>query len=145
MGNWWLAASLQCSPLRYHISCRGFGEPSNHPDDSRSLQPRIGALWLVAFPKTTITFERVEISDEIQENITGQLMEIGRTVWGPYSHRCPLWRGLRCHCPITMFLVSSSINTSIFHITWLNTFWTDLVLYVLQGRWSLLHHSTLPL
>ena len=24
-------------------------------------------------------------------------------------------------------LVSSSINVSIFHITWLDTFWTDLV------------------
>ena len=28
----------------------------------------------------------------------------------------------------TMFLVSSSINVSIFHSTWLDTFWTDLVL-----------------
>ena len=27
----------------------------------------------------------------------------------------------------TMFLVSSSINVSIFHITWLDTLWTDLI------------------
>ena len=27
----------------------------------------------------------------------------------------------------TMFLVSSSINISIFHRTWLGTFWTDVV------------------
>ena len=27
----------------------------------------------------------------------------------------------------TMFLVSSSINVSIFYITWLNIFWADLV------------------
>ena len=27
----------------------------------------------------------------------------------------------------TMFLVPSSINVSIFHITWLDTFWTDLI------------------
>ena len=26
-----------------------------------------------------------------------------------------------------LYLVSSSINVSIFHITWLDTFWTDLV------------------
>ena len=26
-----------------------------------------------------------------------------------------------------LYLVSSSINISIFHITWLDTFWTDLV------------------
>ena len=25
-----------------------------------------------------------------------------------------------------MFLVSSSVNASIFHVTWLDTFWTDL-------------------
>ena len=26
-----------------------------------------------------------------------------------------------------LYLVSSSINVSVFHITWLDTFWTDLV------------------
>ena len=28
--------------------------------------------------------------------------------------------------PCFLYLVSSSINVSIFHITWLDTFWTDL-------------------
>ena len=27
-----------------------------------------------------------------------------------------------------LYLVSSSINVSVFHITWLDTFWTDLAL-----------------
>ena len=40
-----------------------FGETSNHPDDSTPLQPRFGALQLLAFPKPKITFEREEISD----------------------------------------------------------------------------------
>ena len=59
-----------------------FGETSNHPGDSAPLQPRFGAPWLLAFPKTKIAFEREEISDhcEIQENTMGQLMAIGRTV-----------------------------------------------------------------
>ena len=39
-----------------------FGE-TNHPGDSAPLQSRIGALQLLAFPKTKITFEREEISD----------------------------------------------------------------------------------
>ena len=39
-----------------------FGETSNHPDDSASLHPRFGALWLLALPKAKITFEREEIS-----------------------------------------------------------------------------------
>ena len=40
-----------------------FDETSNHPGDSATLQPRCGTLWLLAFPKTKITFEREEISD----------------------------------------------------------------------------------
>ena len=40
-----------------------FGETSNHPGDSAPLQPRFGALRLLAFPKTKITFEREEILD----------------------------------------------------------------------------------
>ena len=37
-------------------------ETSNLPGDSAPLQPRFGALWLLAFPKTKITFQREEIS-----------------------------------------------------------------------------------
>ena len=40
-----------------------FVETSNHPGDSAPLQPRFGALQLLASPKTKITFEREEISD----------------------------------------------------------------------------------
>ena len=53
--------------LTHHISCRVFwwnikllrwlSPPATH------LQPIFGALWLVAFPKTKITFEREEISE----------------------------------------------------------------------------------
>ena len=39
-----------------------FHETSNHPDDSAPWQPRFGALWLLTFLKTKITFEREEIS-----------------------------------------------------------------------------------
>ena len=49
-------------PLMYHILCRGFGKTSNHPGGLAPLQPRFGALRLLAFPKTKITFEREEIS-----------------------------------------------------------------------------------
>ena len=62
-GNWWLAA------LSWHVhSCitsraEIFWATSNHPGDSAPLQPRYGTLQLLAFPKTKITFERVEISD----------------------------------------------------------------------------------
>ena len=64
MGNWWVAAALgqhACSGIMSHAEC--FGETSNHPGDSVPLQPRFGTLWLPAFPKAQITFEREEISD----------------------------------------------------------------------------------
>ena len=49
MGNWWMA--------------QFFGKTSNHPGYSDSLQARFGALLLLDFPKTKITFEREEILD----------------------------------------------------------------------------------
>ena len=64
ISNCWLAASswqCACSCITSHAEV--FGKTSNHPGDSAPLQPRFGALRLLAFPKTKITFEREEISD----------------------------------------------------------------------------------
>ena len=64
MGNWWLAASSQQqthSCITY--SAEFFGETSDHRGYSSFQQSSFGALWLLAFPKTKITFERKEISD----------------------------------------------------------------------------------
>ena len=95
MGNWWLAASSwqhahSCTTSRAEF----FGKTSNHPGDSAPQKPGFGALWLLACPKTKVTFERDEISDidEIQENMTGQLMAIRRTVWGP---KVPMLKGTK--------------------------------------------------
>ena len=121
-----------------------FGETSYHLGDSDPLQPRFGTLRLLTFPKTKITFER----DEIQENRMEQLMAIknkilqsvlnngrdgGRTVWGP---KVPTWK--RTEVPLSyiqclLYLVSSSINISIFCITWLDIFWTGLIYIKSKG------------
>ena len=68
------------SSIMYHAEF--FGKTSNHTGESVPLEPRFGALYLLAFPKTKITFEREEISDRdvIQENMIGQQMTIWRTV-----------------------------------------------------------------
>ena len=65
-----------------HLVQRFFGKTLNHSGDSAPLQPRFGALQLLAFPQTKITFERQEIetADEIQKNTMWQQMAIGRTV-----------------------------------------------------------------
>ena len=71
--------------------------------------------------------KRFQTIDEIQENTMGQLMVIGRTVWGP---RVPTLKGTEAsvgHVQCFLYLVSSSINVSIFHTIWLDTFYTDLV------------------
>ena len=55
-------------------------------------------FWLFPKLKSSLKGKRSQTIDKIQENTTGQLMVIGRTVWGP---KVPtLKRGLRCHCPV---------------------------------------------
>ena len=47
-------------------------------------------FWLFPKLKSPLKRKRFQTVDEIQENITGQLMETGRTVWGP---KVPTWKG----------------------------------------------------
>ena len=66
MGYWRLAVSSQQhthTPQTWIMSGAEYFGKTNWPGDSAPLQPRLDALWLLAFPKTKITFEREEISD----------------------------------------------------------------------------------
>ena len=76
--------------------------------------------------------------NKIQENMLGQLMETGRTVWGP---KVPTLKGTEAslsYVQCFLYLVSSSINVSIFHVTWLDTFWTD---YIYGYIWIYMTHT----
>ena len=117
IGNWWLAASSQqhtCSCIMSHAV---FCETSNHPHDSVPLQPRFGALWLLAFPKTKITFGREEISDHQWDS--GKYDGAADGNWENFVRSQGAYFegdwGVIVLC--TMFLISSSINVSVFHIT----------------------------
>ena len=131
LSNWWLAASSG-QHAHSHITSftEFFGETWNHPSDSAPLQPIFGAMQILAFPKTKIMFEREEISDhhwELQENTMEQLMAIERTVWGP---KVPILKRTEVswfYVQSFLYLVSVSINVSIFHYSWLDTFCKDLV------------------
>ena len=91
MGNWWLAASSwqTTCPLMHHVSCRVFlwnikshrwlSPPS--PPQSPDLVPCNS--WIFPKLKSCLKGKRFQTIDEIQENKMGQLMVIGRTVWGP--------------------------------------------------------------
>ena len=132
MGNWWLAASSrQCAHSCSMSHSESFGQTSNHPGDSALLQPRFGTLRLLAFLKRKdhLWGKRFQTFDEIQENMTGWLMAVGKTVSGP---QVPALKGTEAslsYVQYFLYLISSSINVCIFHITWLATFWTDLIIY----------------
>ena len=130
MGNWWLAASSQqhaclCITSRVEFLAKHQITQVTQPFYSPDLVPC--DFWLFPKLKSPLKGERFQTLDEIQENITGQLTAIGRTVWGP---KVPTLKGtevLLSYVQCFLYLVSSSINVSIFHITWLDTLWTDLI------------------
>ena len=117
----------------HHASTEFFCKTSNHPGDLASLQPRSGTLWLLAFPKTKIIFEREEISDcrrdigKYDGAADGDWENCVKTQ-GAYFEGD--W-GIIVLC--TMFLVSCIWNKCLyFHTTWIDNFWTDLVCVCIQ-------------
>ena len=97
------------------ISC-SFSQNIRWVGDSSPLQPRFGNLRLLAFPKTRITFEGEEISDRSWDSgkYDGQLMVIGRSMWGP---KVPTLKGTEAslsYVQCFLYLVSSSVSVSIF-------------------------------
>ena len=115
-GNWWLAASSwqhACTCVMSYAEF--FGKISNHPGDSSPPWLRFSALWILAFPKTKITFwkgrdfrpsMRVRkiwlgswwrFQQRILQNIWTAEKTLGELCEVP---RCLLWRGLRYYCPM---------------------------------------------
>ena len=125
MDNWWLAASSQQHTAHASHLVQSFLVKHQITQVTRPpLLTRFGALRLQAFPKTKITLEREKISDHLWDwgNMTGQLMVIGRTVWGP---KVPTLKGTEVSLSCVqcfLYLASSSVNLSLFHSTWLDTF-----------------------
>ena len=87
-----------------------------------SYSPDLVACDFCLFPKlkSPLKGKWFQTVNEIQENAVGQLLVIGRIVWGAEA--------LLSYVQCLLYLVSSSISVSIFHSTWLDTFWTDLEL-----------------
>ena len=117
------ASCLTDAEFLLYLFVEFFGERSNHPGDSGPLQPRFGALRFLAFPQTKLTFEREEISDHRWDSgkydgAAGRNWENCVRSQGAYFERDFVL------CTMFLYLIFSSINVSIFHITWLDTFWT---------------------
>ena len=115
-------------PQTHHISCSFLVKHRITQVTQTPYSPDLVPcnFWLFPKLKSPLKGKRFQTFDEIQENLTGQLTAIGRTVWGP---KVPTLKGtetlykMRCF----LYLLSSSINVSIFQSTWLDTFWTHLV------------------
>ena len=72
--------------LRHHVSCRVFLVKHQitqviQPPYSPDLVPCV--FWLFLKLKPPLKGKRFQTINEIQENTTGQLMKIGRGIWGP--------------------------------------------------------------
>ena len=123
IGNFIMTTCL----LMHHVSCRIFWQNIKSPKWLSPLEPIFGTLWLLAFPKTKITFEREEISGHQWDSWKYDGAAGGNwenCVRSQGAHFEGDW-SIIILC--TMFLIFSSINVSIFHITWLETCWTELV------------------
>ena len=145
MGNWWLAASSwQCCCSCITSPAEVFGKTSNHPGDSAPLQPRLGALRLLTFPKTKIIFKREEISDHQWDSgkYKGAAMATGRTVWGP---KVPTLKGTEAslsYVQCFLYLIFSSIKVSTFHSTcWILFGQTSYYMHIIKGYPNIPHRQ----
>ena len=113
-----------------------FDETSNHPSDSAPYNPDLAPcnFWLFPKLKSSLKGKRFENVNKIQENMKGQVMAIGRTMWGPKVSTFKGTEASLFYVQFFLYLVSFSISVSIFHITWLDTFWTDLIVNNLDLR-----------
>ena len=98
MGNWWWAASSHSTHARHLVQSflrKHQLSQVTQPRYSPDLVPR--NFWLFPKLKLPLKRKRFQTVNEIQENKMGQLMAIGRTVWGP---KVPTLKGTRHHCPM---------------------------------------------
>ena len=130
MGNWWLAASSQqcahsCITSHAEFLVKHQIIQVTQLPYSPDFVPC--NFWLFPKLKSPLKEKRFQTIIEIQEKRMRQMMAIGRTVWGP---KVPTWQGTEAplsYVQCFLYLVSSSIYVSIFHIIWLDTCWTELV------------------
>ena len=133
MDNWWLAVSSQHTHSCIDVLLQSFFE--KHQITQAPYSPELAPcnFWLFPKLKSPLKGKRFQTVDTIQENKTGQLMAIGRTVWGP---KVPTLKGTEeslSYVQCFLYLVSSSVNGSIFYITWLDPVWTNLIYVCVQS------------
>ena len=118
VGNWWLASSSWTTyPLTSHAEF--FVKHRITQVTQRLYSPCLATcdFWLFPKLKSPLNRKRFQTIDEFRENMMGQLMAIGRTVWKSQGAYFEGDWGVIVLC--TVFLVSSSINVSFtYYMTW---------------------------
>ena len=116
MGNWWLAASSQqCAHSCITSRASVFWQNIKSPRWLSLPTAQICNFWLFPKLKSPLKGKKFQAISEIQENTVGQLMAIGRTLWGP---KVPTLKGTEAslsYVQCFLYLASSSINVSNFH------------------------------
>ena len=135
MGNWWLAASSrQCT----HASCLMQSFLAKH-QITQGTQPHTAQIWCPAasgfFQKWNHLWKGRDFRPQMR------FWKIRWGCWWQLVELCqvprylPTLKGTETslsYVQCLIYLVSYSINVSIFHSAWLDTFWTYLV-YVLTA------------
>ena len=88
IGNWWLAAlsgQHACSCIMSHAYFLVKHQITQVTQPPTPYSPDLAScdFWLFPKLKSPLKENQFWIVDKIQENTMGQLMAIGRTVWGP--------------------------------------------------------------
>ena len=84
-------------------------------------------FWLFPKLKSPLKGKTLQIIDKIQENMTGKLMAIGGTVWGP---KVPTLKGTEAWLSCAMFLVSCIFFNKCFYFSCYMTGYPFIVLTV---------------
>ena len=123
-------------PVVHHVLCRVFLQNIKSPMTQTPYSPDLVPwdFWLFPKLKSPLKGKRFLNINEIQENtasgaVDGDWENCVRSQ-GAYTLRGTEVSLSYVQCFLYL-LVSSSINVSIFHITWLDTFWTDLLVFTL--------------
>ena len=100
-------------------------------------------FFLVQKLKSPLKWKTFQTLDEIQKNMSGLLMAIGRTVWDLKVPPLKWTEAPLSYVQCFLYPVSSLVNVSILHITWLGTFWTDFLSCIKEGPLSVLYFPAL--
>ena len=88
-------------------------------------------FWLFLKLKPPLKGKRFQTINEIQENTTGQLMKIGRGIWGPKLATLKETEASLSYVQCFLYPVSPSINVSIFIVcVWVLSVQTVFLKYI---------------